>query len=96
MDLSKVLQQSQQLAGEISDERVRFLQDELAVASTFLDVAKTTHDPQTRERNIGNARKARDVVVRGLEEMESSEPQRASIQRALADLEARLSAETYL
>lgn len=45
-----------QLKAELQEERLRFAQGELAVAFTFLDVAKTTRKRETRERNIENAR----------------------------------------
>jgi len=47
---------------ELQQERLQLVYNELALASTFLDVAKTTRQPETRERNIQNARTACGVV----------------------------------
>jgi hypothetical protein len=71
------------------------MEDELAVASTFLDVAKTTPQPQTRERHIGHARRAYDTVTRLLgESVQCSPVQRDDIQRELAKIKKRISEAT--
>ena len=49
---------------ELQQERLRLVQNELALASMFLDVARTTRQSETRERNIKNARAACEAVGR--------------------------------
>ena len=47
----------------LQQERLQLVQNELSLASTFLDVAKVTQQPETRKRNIENARKACEAVI---------------------------------
>jgi hypothetical protein len=51
------------LRNELQQERLHLVYNELALASTFLDVAKTTRQSETRERNIRNAQKACEAVT---------------------------------
>jgi len=88
MEISELLRQTQR-------EAVQFMEDELVVASTFLDVANTALHTQTRERHIGHARRACDTVTRLLaERVQCSPAQRDDILRELAKLEKRISEAT--
>ena len=80
---------------ELAQERVDFIQTELRLALTFLDVADTTRARQTRERNIENAQKARDEVQHLLHQgLVCTEEERARIEQGFAVLNARLTEET--
>ena len=60
------LTQQARLVGAASD----FCMVDLDMALTLLDVAATTRDPQTRERNPRNAQHALDMVLRHLSHLE--------------------------
>jgi hypothetical protein len=82
---------------ELAQERIGFIQSELQLALTFLDVADTTRVRQSRERNIEHAQKARDEVQHLLRQgLVCTEEERAHIQHGLAVLNARLTKEAQL
>ena len=69
--------------------QVEFIGTELKLASTFLDVAATTNNSETRARNIANAWKALTSAEKAARKL-SSVPARAKIEEMLASLEQRL------
>ena len=71
-----------------NDAGVSFLLMDLELANTFLEIAGTTKDDETRTRNIANAWKAHDTVRRFAYRLR--EPERSRVQRTLADLTKRL------
>jgi len=83
------------LQAKIQRERVYFVQNELALAFTFLDLAKVTLQPETRARNINNARRAYGDVAHLLAgELSCGERDRAHLESALSRLKARLDEES--
>jgi len=89
-------EQAFRLKAKIQRERLHFVKSELALGFTFLDFAKVTQQPDTRERNIENASKAYDQVAHVLAgEFDCSDEERADLERALARLKARLNEQTY-
>jgi predicted negative regulator of RcsB-dependent stress response len=96
------IEEARRLAGklaqgrkELAQGRVGFIQTELRLALTFLDVADTTRARQTRERNIENAQKARDEVQHLLRQgLACTQEERAQIEHGLATLNARLAEGT--
>ena len=48
---------------------VAFLLADLDTALTFLDIAKTTTNEETRQRNFENARKAYDTVLQLMQKL---------------------------
>jgi len=90
------LQEAYRLQAKAQQQRVHFVQNEIAVAYTFLDLAKVTRQEETRERNIQNARKAYDEVAFQLAgKLDCSDEQRAELEGGLAKLRARLNEEIY-
>jgi hypothetical protein len=64
---------------------------EISLGLTFLDVAATTHNAETRDRNRENARKAHDTAVKFLEEDKWMTPaQREAMETSLAKLTSAL------
>ena len=49
------LKDVQELRTALRKGHVQFIRTELDLALTFLDVADTTRDPSTRQRNVENA-----------------------------------------
>lgn len=92
----KPFEENRRPQAEIQQQRLHFVQNDLALAFTFLDLAKVTQQAQTRERNIENARKAHDEVAFQLAgNFDCSEEERAGLEAALAKLRARLNEEIY-
>src|SRR5262245_48275696 len=84
------------LRAEIQHERIHFVQNDLALAFTFLDFAKATRQAATRERNIENARKACGEVAFWLAgNFDCTDEERANLEGALARLKKRLNEEIY-
>lgn len=80
---------------KLQQELIHFVQNELALASTCLDVAKVTQEAQTRARNIENARKAYDELVHLLaQDFDCTDEQRSDFNNSLAELKQRLNEES--
>ena len=75
---------------------VQFLLADLATALTFLDVAQTTASEESRSRNLQNARRVYDTVMRLLPRISPSVEERAALEDKLAELKRRLSASRRL
>lgn len=65
---------------------------DLDVAMTFLEVANATRNPETRQRNYGNAWKAYDAVRHFLPQMVFTDAEAKLIQEKLEALRKRLEA----
>jgi hypothetical protein len=87
---STAVEQAKRLAGKVTQQSVAFVFTEIDLALTFLDIASTTRSPEVRERNIANARKAQDVVMKVIERLRCSAHERNRIAAALETLNARL------
>jgi hypothetical protein len=74
------------------NSRVEFLLADLDAALTFLDVAKTTTNEETRKRNFQNARHAYDTVVELMQKVTLNDEQNEEIQEKLTLLRTRLAA----
>ena len=80
---------------ELQQGRLHLVQNELALACIFLDVAEVAQQPETRKRNIENARNACQVVIHLLAgRFECTGKQRADFEDELAKLIARLKARS--
>jgi len=51
---------------QLEANRLEFIHTELDLGHTFLQIALTTADRSTRERNVGNATKTHDAAVKFL------------------------------
>jgi len=69
---------------------VDFLKIELSLALTFADLAFTTSDPGTRDRNTANAKKAYETVSAKLPKIELSAAEAAQVQKGLERLKSAL------
>ncbi len=69
---------------------VEFLLTELDAALTFLDVARATGSPETRERNQGHAREAYDTARRLQTRVSMQPDEKQNFDEKLALLETRL------
>ena len=67
-----------------------FLILDIQTAGTFLDVAKTTRNEDTRSRNLSNAAKAYAAILRLHPGVFMTELQRAELQADLEALKARM------
>jgi hypothetical protein len=74
------------------NNRVEFLLTDLDTAFTFLDIAKTTSNADTRYRNFENARRACDTVIQLMQGIPLNIEQSESIQEKLTLLRSRLEA----
>src|SRR5262245_47982361 len=85
------LRRAEELRYQAQRLRLEFLLTELELAATFLEVANTTTSPETRERNVQNARKAHEEVTKLLTEKPfQSEEDRERIAERLAALRKSL------
>lgn len=76
----------------VNDSGADFLRTDLETALTYVNIARTSTNPQTVERNYRHAREAYDLVSRLLPQIKSAAPQRQTIEQKLAQLRARLEA----
>jgi hypothetical protein len=83
--ISQTLARSRQAGGE-------FLIADLELAMAWLDRAALTADATTRARNVENATRVRDTVVRLLTKIELPPLQSQEIRKRLQSLEERLEA----
>lgn len=80
------------LERETAAVQLAFLLADLATANTFLDVAETTSDNVTRERNIGNANTAHEAVTRFFPRVTMTALQTTDVQDRLGLLRGRITA----
>jgi hypothetical protein len=90
MDLDDVIQR-------VHDTGISFIVTDIDIAMTMLDIARTTQDPITAQRNQGNARRAYDAVRHLMGDLHLSNEQNAAIEEKLSVLRAELEAvgETF-
>ena len=69
---------------------VEFLLVDLDTALTFIDIAETTADEETRRRNFHNARYAYDTVLRLMQKVTLDDAQNEALQKQLTLLRTRL------
>jgi hypothetical protein len=69
-----------------------FLITDLAVAGTFLDVARSSFSEETQRRNHKNARRAYDSVLTLLPKVKVNEAELQTINKKLALVKERLKA----
>ena len=79
-----------QLQQETAALHVDFLFTDLNAASTFLDIAETTRNIETRARNVHNATIAHDAVLRFLPRVTMSARQNTDLKEKLDALLARI------
>lgn len=93
MDPSDELERAQRLRAQANRNRIDFIHAELQIALTFLDLAETTREPETRERNRANAQKAREQVEHRLREVTDIDgDELRNLQAVLGELKRRLRA----
>ena len=80
----------EQLRKETSAIHLDFLLTDLGAASTFLDIAQTTQNCETRSRNVQNATDAHDAVLKFFPRVTMSVQQNADVQLKLDLLFARI------
>jgi hypothetical protein len=67
-----------------------FLITELALAMTFLEIASTSNNTETVQRNLKNAKTAYETILRFLPQAILTQAEQQSTQDKLAKVEARL------
>jgi hypothetical protein len=72
--------------------QVKFLLVDLDTAVTFMNIAETTGDEETRQRNCQNARRAYDTVLQLMQKATLNDAQNKAIRKKLALLRIRLEA----
>jgi len=77
---------------DLNATAVEFLLTDLQTALIFMDVAHTSGDPEIKQRNYVNARRAYDTVIRSLPAVEPKVAQQQTIDEKLRLLKARLEA----
>ena len=80
------------LRSDLNTTSIGFLLTDLETALTFLDVAQTSHDQETKQRNHKNAHVAYDTVIRLLPNVKPTAAQQQAIDEKLSLLKARLEA----
>jgi hypothetical protein len=78
------------LPSALSKVGFEFLLADLDTALTFLKVAESAIDADTRERNHANARRAYDTVVRLMQNLSLDDIQSEELAQKLALLKTRL------
>jgi hypothetical protein len=84
------IERALQLRTAMAEQRVHFIRSEISLGLTFAEVAATTHDAQTRTRNIGHARKAHDMGASLMRDARLTDAQRDELNDQLTLLSARL------
>ena len=74
----------------VSNNAFEFLLTDLDIALTFIDVAESTDNIATRQRNHANARRAYDTVVRFMQNLSLDDTQRKELAKRLAFVKSRL------
>ena len=91
---AKVARTEQRLAAMSTESawaRAGFIATELALASTFCDIAKLTNSPGRREDNARNARRAYQAAVRFLDREKLPEFEVPRLMEGVRRVEDRLS-----
>ena len=78
------------LPSALSNVGFQFLLADLDTALTFMKVAESAIDADTRERNHANARRAYDTVIRLMQNLSLDDTQREELAAKLALLKLRL------
>ena len=78
------------LESETKAVMLRFLQAELEIAKTFINVANATLLVENRERTRQQARKAYDTVVRMMSRVKLSGGEKALLSNRLAEVKTAL------
>lgn len=81
---------SARLLYQSNEASIAFLFAEIALANTFLDLARSADSQEGHARNVLNSRNARDVVRRFLPRVEASEEQQADLEAQISRLDERL------
>ena len=71
---------------------VEFLLIDLDTALTFMDVAETTGNEETRQRNFQNARTAYDSILQLMQKVTLDDAQNEAIRKKLTLVRTRLEA----
>ena len=71
---------------------VQFLLVDLDTALTFMDIAETTGNEETRQRNFENARYAYDSILRLMQKVTLDDAQNEAIRKKLTLVRTRLEA----
>ena len=79
-------------SSDLNRTSVEFLLTDLETALTFMDVAQTSRDQETKQRNHANAHSAYDTVIRLLPKLKPTVAQQQTIDEKLSLLKARLAA----
>ena len=69
---------------------VRFLKLDLDMAMTFVDIAERAASNERAARCLSEARKAYDTVLRMINSVDLSNPERTELQKRLATLKSTL------
>jgi hypothetical protein len=84
-------EKARSLIEEINRQRTQFIWSEVDAARMFLSIADTTRVPDTRRRNLENARKAHAATAKALSEgLSCSEGELARIEQELVAIGERL------
>jgi len=78
------------LRSSVSNNAFEFLVTDLDTALTFMDIAESSDNAATKQRNHANARRAHDVVVRLMQNLSLDANQRDVLAQKLALLKSRL------
>ena len=79
-----------QLQQETTAVQLDFLLTDISAANTFLDVAGTTRDAETRTRNVQHAKEAYAMVLRMSQRLNTVPEEAADVQNRLGLLKIRL------
>lgn len=80
----------EQIQQETAEIQFDFLLADLKTADTFLDIAGTTHNGETRARNLQNATAAYTAVERFFPRVRMTEQQSVELQEKLRLLKVRI------
>jgi hypothetical protein len=92
MQLAQIESMQDWMRSSAANNRVEFLLTDLDTALTFLDIARTTTNEETRRRNFENARRAYDTVIQLMQRVPLDDAQNEFIQGKLTLLRMRLEA----
>jgi hypothetical protein len=84
-----------QIRRQFHSAGLELLRTDLDVALTFMEVAATTHDPETVRRNHNNALRAYDTVLGFMLKLELTEAERETLEAKLAVVRTRLAAAGF-
>lgn len=78
------------IPSSLSNVAFEFLRTDLETGLTFMELAKSTRNKATRQRNHGNARQAYDCGVALMQNLSLDNTQREELAKRLALLKSRL------